>query len=64
MKKVLLIFAIGSFLVACNDSGTKTEPSKDSVKTAAPDTAAKKAVVDTSMKAMVDTAKKMEAPKK
>ena len=62
MKKLLAIALIATSFVACNDSETKTEPTADTAAVVAPavDTAVKAAaaVVDTAVKAVVDTTKK------
>jgi hypothetical protein len=62
MKKLLLVLAIGSFAVACNNSGgekaktdTSAAPTADTSKPAAMDTTKK---ADTSKPAVADTTKK------
>ena len=55
MKKLFAILAVGTILVACNNSPETAAAAADTTKTAAPDTTAKVVVADTTVK--VDTSK-------
>ena len=70
MKKLLLVLAIGTFVVSCNNSADSAAKAADSTVTATADSAKAKIdsvakTADSAVKAVVDTAKaKVDSLKK